>query len=133
MLYNSLIEQSLENLRVFVYWNLHKSCFSLKALEGPYKGRVVAHASCLWLRTPTFKVSQAGRARVLREKAKNVHAGVVGYICKSPELNNPQILQAYYNPYKVDCFIDKKTGETLTTGEFVNLVDRQVFVINKTC
>jgi len=30
-------------LKVFCYFNLHRKCFSIKALEGPNKGRVVAH------------------------------------------------------------------------------------------
>ena len=65
-------------MKVFVYFNLHKKCFSIKALEGAMKGRVVAHRDNVLLFHATFKVSQAGRERVLREKRKNVHAGVCG-------------------------------------------------------
>lgn len=65
-------------MRVFVYWNLHRKCFSVKALKGPNKGRVVAHLPSIMLFHATFKVSEAGRQRVLRENRKNVHAGVVG-------------------------------------------------------
>lgn len=65
-------------MRVFIYWNLHRACWSIKALEGPSRGRVVAHASDWQVTDATFKVSEAGRQRVLREQRKNVHAGVVG-------------------------------------------------------
>ena len=67
-------------MKVFVYFNLHRKCFSVKALEGEFKGRVIAHASYVSLNDCTFKVSESGRQRVLREKRKNVHAGVVGTI-----------------------------------------------------
>ena len=65
-------------MKVFVYFNLHRKLFSVKALEGPDKGKVIGHTTYLWLKDVTFKVSEAGRQRVLREKRKNVHAGVVG-------------------------------------------------------
>ena len=65
-------------MKVFIYFNLHRKCFSVKALEGAKKGRVVAHVNDAIVYNPTFKVSEAGRQRVLRERKKNVHAGVVG-------------------------------------------------------
>ena len=65
-------------MRVFVYYNLHKKCWSLKALSGNQKGRVVAHGDAVELKDCEFKVSEAGRQRVLRERQKNVHAGVAG-------------------------------------------------------
>jgi len=49
-------------------------------LEGPDKGRVVGWASTVLLSDVTPKVSEAGRQRVLREKRKNVHAGMGGYL-----------------------------------------------------
>lgn len=65
-------------MRVFVYRNLRKQCFSIKALEGPRKGRVIAHRHFVDLTDVTFKVSEAGRQRVLKTGQKNVHAGLVG-------------------------------------------------------
>jgi len=65
-------------MKVFVYFNLRKRCFSVKALEGMYKGRVIAHRDSLHLQDAEFKVSEKGRQRVIRERRKNVHAGVVG-------------------------------------------------------
>jgi hypothetical protein len=65
-------------MRVFVYRNLRKKCFSIKALEGPNKGRVIARRHFVDLTDVTFKVSEAGRQRVLRTGQKNVHAGLVG-------------------------------------------------------
>jgi len=67
-------------VRVFVYCHIRKDCLSIRALEGSNKGRVIAHAEQLSMRNVSFKVSEAGRQRVLSEGRKNVHAGAVGYI-----------------------------------------------------
>lgn len=65
-------------MRVFVYWNLHKGVFSVKALDGAQKGRVVAHATDVLVRDVEFRVSQRVRERVVATGRKEVHAGVVG-------------------------------------------------------
>lgn len=66
-------------MKVKVYFNLHKHCFSVVSLEkGDSYGKVVAHVSEIMLSEVKFKVSEAGRQRVLREKRKNVHAYCVG-------------------------------------------------------
>lgn len=95
-------------MRVFVYYNLHKHVWSIKALEGPNKGRVVAHAANVWLDNAAPRVSQSGRTRVLRERKKNVHAGITGVFHSCD--NGPAIPQphkwskARYNPYEGPCF-----------------------------
>lgn len=70
--------------RVFVHWNSVRKCWSLRALDGPDKGRVVAHRDKLLLVWCDLKVSEAGRQRVLRTGHKTVHAGVVGYVSAAP-------------------------------------------------
>lgn len=65
-------------MRVFVYRNLLNKCWSVRALEGDRKGLVIAHAHEVHLSSVIPKVSEAGRQRVIRHKAKNVHAGLVG-------------------------------------------------------
>lgn len=64
--------------KVFVYRNLQKHCWSIRALEGPNKGKVICHARSWDIEGVEFKVSEAGRQRVLRQHRKNVHAGAVG-------------------------------------------------------
>ena len=98
-------------MKVFVYFNLHRKCFSIKALEGANKGRVVAHSDKVLLSDGVFKVSEAGRQRVLKEQRKNVHAGVVGYwdetgtdlitIDRVTTIGRP----VTYNPYKYSTFV----------------------------
>lgn len=100
-------------MKVFVYFNLHRKCFSIKALEGDNKGRVIAHADKVYLSDATFKVSQAGRERVIREKRKNVHAGVVGHWEKDFQSFNDVSVDLLreigkpitYNPYKYETFV----------------------------
>lgn len=112
-------------MKVFVYFNLHKKVFSVKALEGPNKGRVIAHRSELNLGQATFKVSEAGRQRVLREKKKNVHAGVVGewYGTVEPIENG---IAVTYNPYKYSSFVEQATEQPIHQAREVHLKDRRI-------
>ena len=60
---------------VEVYRNLHNGKFSVRDSKTK---RVLAHCDEVTLAGVVFKVSQAGRERVLRERKKNVHAVVKG-------------------------------------------------------
>ena len=82
-------------MKVFVYFNLRSKLYSIKALEGPAKGRVVAHASDVIIKDATFKVSEAGRQRVLREKHKNVYAGVQGHLVSFKGTRTPIAIAAH--------------------------------------
>jgi hypothetical protein len=125
-------------MKVFVYFNLHKKCFSIKALEGAMKGRVVAHRDNVLLFHTTFKVSQAGRERVLREKRKNVHAGVCGTwhdrdndnVTLSSVKETGELVT--YNPYKYTTFVykeDESTADTAwCTGLFTNPETRRASI-----
>lgn len=98
-------------MKVFVYYNLHKHLWSIKALEGANKGKVIGHRQYVSLVEAVPKVSEAGRQRVLREKRKNVHAGIVGHINEDATLEHYMdnlTLNGYhvsYNPYKADGFV----------------------------
>ena len=102
-------------MKVYVYYNLHKKLFSVKALEGDRKGLVVAHRTHLMLEDVTFKVSQAGRQRVLREQRKNVHAGAQGTWVPDDGDRVADALDTLtaltYNPYKYSTFVNKDTEE----------------------
>lgn len=105
-------------MKVFVYFNLHRKCFSVKALEGSQKGLVIAHKDVVVLYKPTFKVSEAGRQRVLREKRKNVHAGVVGQWIDANDAGVAQEIAAKgfrctYNPYKYSTFVQASNEEQI--------------------
>lgn len=112
-------------MRVFVYFNLHKKCFSIKALEGDRKGRVVAHSDTVLLEGCKLMVSEAGRQRVLREKRKNVHAGVTGvWINADRAESHFEFLsmvgrQVTYNPYKYSSFVIKATEQSVDKADVV--------------
>lgn len=101
-------------MKVALYFNLHKKCFSVKALEGSTKGRVIDHVDDIVLKNVTFKVSQAGRNRVLREKRKNVHAFVIGETVEVSELfalDSSCACIVQYNPYVAGYFCDPNGKE----------------------
>jgi len=112
-------------MRVFVYFNLHKKCFSIKALEGDRKGLVIAHRDVVVLENCKFKVSEAGRQRVLREKRKNVHAGVTGEWTESvrdnADFEHLSIMgrQVTYNPYKYASFVIKVPEQPIGFADVV--------------
>jgi hypothetical protein len=110
-------------LKVFAYRNLHRNCWSVKALEGALKGRVIYHAQDVTLWNCTFKVSEAGRQRVLRERSKNVHAGIVGMFDEDTAHWTPMKTGANvtYNPYKYDSFVFKDTEQKISNANFVKL------------
>jgi len=111
---------------VFVYYNLHKHCFSVKDVK---TGLVIAHTDKIELEEATFKVSEAGRQRVLAEKRKNVHAGVRGKYMGSPKVINLKSPEATYNPYKFESFVDKQTHMKLQTAQRVQMSSKRVFYV----
>lgn len=102
---------ALIGTRVEVYWNLHKNVYSVRALNGPDRGRVVAHVDAINLVDATFAVQPAGRARVLAEGRKNVHAFVRG-IVSTPTLITP-VDEVTYNPYKAGTFVWRASGRAV--------------------
>lgn len=90
---------------VYVYWNFHKKLWSVKSIK---TGKVFAWRKNICLTNCIFKVSEVGRQRVLRERRKNVHAGVIGFITKT--IGNT-IIPIGYNPYKYSSFINKLNGK----------------------
>ena len=115
-------------MRVFVYWNLHKGMWSVKAMEGASKGKVIARVAGIALANATFKVSRAGRERVLREQCKNVHAGVVGEWLQGEDFFGS--VRVTYNPYKYSTFVKADAPEeVIRYADKVNfLADRRVYI-----
>jgi hypothetical protein len=117
-------------MKVYVYYNLHKKLWSIKALEDDRKGLVIAHRKHVVLTKVTPKVSQKGRERVLREKKKNVHAGLVG------EWNDKKLIlglynadEITYNPYKYNSFVFKEDESKFEYARAAWLGNKRVWVI----
>ena len=113
--------------RVQVYYNLHKKCLSIR-----YKGKVIEHAREVTLTDAKFHVQPAGRARVLREKKKNVHAYISGKLKESfwhtqaPAYVWTAKQRVTYNPYKNKTFVDKSNNEIVTSAEVVHIADKVI-------
>lgn len=109
-------------MRVRVYYNLHKHTFSIQhKVEGRWLVR--DYADEVTLKDVTFKVSEAGRQRVIQESKKNVHAFVIGTLVGDiPETP----VQATYNPYRFASFVEKETEAPVHTAAYARLKDRQV-------
>lgn len=115
-------------MNTFAYFNLHKKVFSLRNTK---TRKVFAHAKSLLLTNAIFKVSEAGRQRVLTEQRKNVHAGVQGTLLASDIedwLYKPkECREATYNPYKYSTFVDKLTGKPIIAAQYVLLSNKRIF------
>ena len=115
--------------KVFVYYNLHKHKWSVKDVK---TGRVIGHHYEVQLYNATFKVSEAGRARVLKEKRKNVHAGVEGYLTTdvlARKMDGTILWESQserhkvtYNPYLYDTFVTVSDKEPIHKAYFVRMV-----------
>lgn len=107
------------NKPVKIYKNLHNGLFSVMQ-----NNLVVAHIESFILNNVIFKVNESGRQKVLKEKRKNVHAFVTGYIetinVESDVINSSQVR---YNPYISNTFFtgDEKTPITKTENLYGNV------------
>ena len=115
--------------KVFVYYNLHKHKWSVKDVK---TGRVIGHYYDVSLYNATFKVSEAGRVRVLKEKRKNVHAGVEGYLTKdvlARKMDGTILWESpserhkvTYNPYLYETFVTVSNQLPIHKAYFVRMV-----------
>lgn len=112
--------------KVEVYFNLHKKCLSIVAKEGDKKGLVIDYAQSISLIDAIFKVSEAGRQRVLKENRKNVHAKICGTVTDSDlgKLNTT----VTYNPYKYSSFVNKADLSPVYKADKVRIVDRLIAI-----
>jgi hypothetical protein len=101
--------------KVFCYRNLNKKgvVWSVRDVKS---GLVIDRSHNVYLKNVEMKVSQAGRKRVLKEKRKNVHAGVQGLRLKNKPKNIAWI-KARYNPYLFDSFWIEETEWNLTISK----------------
>ena len=119
--------------KVFVYKNLHKNCWSIRQ-----DGLVKAHSDSKPIRlySAMMKVNAKGRERVLKEKRKNVHAGISGYLSYPDpsfktwdDIGWWEMSPITYNPYKYASFVDKRTKKPRWFASFVKMYEAEVRVI----
>ena len=112
---------------ILIAYHLYRRCFSIRNAN---TRKVIGYTDRIVVRNARFIVSQAGRARVLRERKKNVHAYVKGIYEK--ELQHMSIIgiqarEAYYNPYFNPLFVDRLTNESLYSAKIVVCEEGKVY------
>lgn len=112
--------------RVFVYYNLRKKTWSVKALNGPDRGRVIQHGDLIIVRNAQGRVSEAGRQQVMRERRKNVHAGIVEELATEATLT-AGARRVTYDPYKNETFIYADDGSPFTGSDAVVMAGKRVY------
>ena len=117
--------------RVEVYRNLHKDCFSVRALNGNQKGKVIDRVKSITLKEVTFVVQPAGRKRVLKEKRKNVHAFIRGIPTDEPLSESYEVK---YDPYLNENFVMRKPTWTKESLDFLitEVSPRQLYRVDGT-
>lgn len=112
-------------MKVQVYRNLHKGCWSVR-----HKGKIVAHLERVFLKNCTFHVQPAGRAKVLKEQRKNVHAYIKGELIDGLECHiSPEDKRITYHPYKNNYFKYCSNGRRIDKANYVAMYeDGNVFV-----
>ncbi len=114
-------------MKVEVYYNLHKHCWSVR-----HKGRVIKHCDHIWLTDVEFVVQPAGRAKVLATKRKNVHAFVRGTWEKLGFSVAPNAgVAVMYNPYKYSSFVRVKDENPIDTAGWAVLSNKKVRAGNR--
>ena len=87
---------------------------------------VKAHLNRVYLHNVKFKVSEAGRQRVIKEQRKNVHAFAIGVIGPpSFELWGKDSVSVSYNPYKYSTFVTSE-GESIHSAPMACLENRKI-------
>lgn len=118
--------------RVFVYRNLAPQFRKdvVWSLKSEKTGLVIGRERMVVLTDVKFKVSKAGRARVLATKRKAVHAGVSG-ITAPIDLSVwfDQYVRVTYNPYKYETFVRCDTGEPVYEAKKVYINEQGVFAL----
>jgi hypothetical protein len=120
--YNTLIKsftqsQIKDGVKVGVYFNLHKNCFSVISREKYNYGKILFHSNYIDLKDVNFKVRQAGRSKVIKEQRKNVHAFCYGKIFTG---NNIMVNKAVsYNPYKAPHFFSVNDNKQIDKSDYL--------------
>jgi hypothetical protein len=117
-------------LEVEVYRNLTKNCYSVR-----HKGKVISHEDEAILAATKFRVQPAGRARVLKEKRKNVHAYLKGVVVGSNtedllnlDLAGKNLVRVRYNPYEKDHFFEALSLKKVEFEPLMILTESGMFI-----
>ena len=111
--------------RVFCYRNINKKgvWYSLRSTKTHL---VEKHSKIVCLAYVRFKVNEKERQRVLRERVKNVHAGVVGLEVDYSKLDGVKFVRCRYNPYEMEFFM--ANGKKVTKCKYAMLNSSGIWI-----
>lgn len=99
-------------------------------------GQRIEYASWVSLKDATFRVSEPGRQRCIRQNVRNVHAWVVGEeilrVADYPVKDEPPATwhRAVYDPWKGGTFVDSQTLAPVLTADLVIMSGKNVYYAN---
>ncbi len=111
--------------QVAVYRNLHRGVWSLRALDGPCSGHVVAHADSVGLLNTRMHVNERAARRIAAGAVREVHAWIIGTLGEVV-LANPTRLT--YRPHQRPVFFVADTGKAVWTSPAVLFTDGAAWV-----
>lgn len=91
-------------------------------------GQKIGYVSRVHLTDVTFKVSEPGRQRCIKQGVRNVHAWVIGEDSGSVPLERPEgWRKALYDPWKGGAFVDSETFAPVHTAGQAILSGKNVY------
>lgn len=103
--------------RVAVYRNLHRLAWSVRAMDGPDRGRVIGHVPEITLVDARTHVNCRAQRRIANGAAREVHAWIVGTVSDTATLDRPHRLT--YRPHQRSEFFLVDSGEAVATADIV--------------
>jgi hypothetical protein len=113
--------------RFQVYRNLNTPNSTFFSLKDKKTGLVAAHGNCFKIENVKCHVGK-GRFKVREQKRKAVHAWLEGDYADECNMDISQLQEVYYEPYTLDHFVNKETGETLEYIDMVYFCDGKCYM-----
>ena len=111
-----------EGQRIHAYYNIPKDTVSVRNTSR----KVILHRPSVVLKEADFRVSEAGRERVLKEEWRNVHAVVYGYWSSGCPEDCP--VEVRYNPYEDPYFKTVEGGEPVREAPWVVIEKNRCYI-----
>ena len=124
-----------------IYRNLNKAkrdpsrfVWSIRAADGPHRGKVSGHAETVVLRDPVFKVAESTRQRIIRDTRRAVCAYIRGTVCSRRDVDLFADLlyrvRISFNPYQSPTFYRCDTRAPVHSADAVIFTADGCFAIN---
>lgn len=117
-------------MKVRVYYNLTKDCWSVQTHRKGKGWRVKAHVNTLCLLDVKTIIHKSGQERVRKENQKNVHAFLEGNLLSAasgfplPIARKEQMQLVSYNPWVNDTFVWTEYGNEFKHSPVCLLTDK---------